>query len=86
MRLPSWPVRSPPEWVFGRRCASVLGVRLMRTYDPRLVSGEMLSQLICLLRRSPLMYLAESGIFIKYNFPALLKHKAKSQIRYHKQF
>jgi hypothetical protein len=38
-------------------------VRLMRTYDPRLVSGEMLSQLICLLRRSPLMYLAESGIW-----------------------
>jgi len=35
----------------------------MRTYDPRLVSGEVLSRLICLLRRSPLMYLAESGIW-----------------------
>lgn len=35
----------------------------MRTYDPRLVSGEVLSRLICLLRRSPLMYLQESSIW-----------------------
>lgn len=63
MRLPSWLGRSPLEEVFGHGSSSGLGVRLMRTYDPRLVSGEVLSRLIGLLRRSPLMYLAESGIW-----------------------
>ena len=63
MRLPSWLGRSLREEVFGHGGLSGLGVRLMRTYDPRLVSGDVLCQLICLLRRSPLMYLSESGIW-----------------------